>query len=180
MIICPPLIKQTLLALLNRCSHDPRCPAVNFCRAGLAACVRPWQRTCGLDDDALRLLLLAHEALQRLHKVVLDGAAQAAVVQLHPFTAHGLHRLQGGPWRAHTICTPHNDTRAHTSKHTHPCSCAHTQGLLAGAGKACWCSPAVGWHDRGDEGKRRDGPASANYPVARTCAAILRCQSPTF
>lgn len=40
--------------------------------------------TCGLHEDVVKARTALHERLQRLHKVVLHAAAQAAVGQLHP------------------------------------------------------------------------------------------------
>lgn len=39
---------------------------------------------CGLDEDVVEHRLLQHEALERVDKVVLHAAAEAAVGELHP------------------------------------------------------------------------------------------------
>mmetsp|Transcript_3340 Transcript_3340/g.8418 ORF Transcript_3340/g.8418 Transcript_3340/m.8418 type:complete len:479 (-) Transcript_3340:376-1812(-) len=78
--------------------------AVHHCHDGIKAdarlklrirpqgsCHRAWVgQPRGFDEDVVKLVALAHERLQRLHKVVLHAAAEAAVAQLHPLLHHRL------------------------------------------------------------------------------------------
>mmetsp|Transcript_16881 Transcript_16881/g.40240 ORF Transcript_16881/g.40240 Transcript_16881/m.40240 type:complete len:453 (+) Transcript_16881:358-1716(+) len=52
------------------------------------------REACGLDEDVVKLVPLAHQRLERLHEVVLDAAAEAAVAELDPLLHHRL-RLPG-------------------------------------------------------------------------------------
>ena len=56
---------------------------------------RPGQRqTTGLDNDAVQLISPFQQALHRRKEVVLHGAAEAAVVELHQTTLHLVLRAE--------------------------------------------------------------------------------------
>lgn len=73
--------------------------------------------TCRFNQDVVKLGPLPHEALQRLHEVVLDAAAQAAVGQLHPL----------GNVAAPARCILHNRTDRKVASHLLSCSPKHAQ-----------------------------------------------------